>query len=134
MFSDRLKNLMIAQRMNISTLSEKLDIPEKTIEKWLTGEVDPTMKISKLCDILDCSGDFLLGFIKYNNKKLKNDIYAQLSYHENIVTRLKREIREREEKFDFLVNSEMEYFRYEDTSYVDKINRRLEREHSTIDN
>jgi len=130
MFSDRLKNLMVANGISISMLGEKLDIPEKIIAQWISGEVDPTIKIAKLCDVLDCSGDFLLGFIKYNNKKLKNDIYAQLSYHEHIVSRLKKEIREREATFDFLVDSEREYSYCEDNSYIDKLTRILEREHS----
>lgn len=74
-FSKRLKAICkkrkYTQRMLRDSLSEygdKFDITIDSIKKWYRGDSIPTLsKFYALCEILDCSADYLLGKIDERN-------------------------------------------------------------------
>lgn len=118
---------MIDKRLTPRILAYKSGIPIDIIEKWLSGENDLFVKIKNLCDTLDCSSDYLFGLTRYNRRKSCNNIYAELSYYESKIRYLKSEIKEQEQKWGYIDRFDIEYPINEDNSYIEKLNKCIER-------
>lgn len=62
MFSKRLKKLRIKKGLSQKALAEKIKIHQSTICDYEKNVIIPKIDvIIKLCKVLDCSSDYLLG-------------------------------------------------------------------------
>jgi transcriptional regulator with XRE-family HTH domain len=49
-----------------NSLAIKLDVSSSTVSMWERGDRDPdTAMLAKICDVLDCTADYLLGRTKF---------------------------------------------------------------------
>ncbi|MCL2061569.1 MAG: helix-turn-helix domain-containing protein [Firmicutes bacterium] len=68
-FSERLKELIFDNRINVKILSKAIACSENTVYDWLTGTVSFMPSVSnliKLADYFKCSIDFLIGIEEEN--------------------------------------------------------------------
>ena len=68
-FAKILKRILVDRRITVSQLSERTDVPAKTIYHWLNGQLPRKMDhVFRLCDFLDISVEELYG----REKKIKS--------------------------------------------------------------
>lgn len=59
---DRLKNERENKGFTMSALGEAIGVAKQTINSYEKGEKQPTISnLIKLCEVLDCSSDYLIG-------------------------------------------------------------------------
>lgn len=67
----RLKQERSGANLSQSALAEKIGVSRATIKNWETGQSEATAsQINSLCDIFECSSDWLLG---RSDKRIKSD-------------------------------------------------------------
>lgn len=61
-FSDNLKRIRIEMKKSKRDLAQSIDVSMSTIENWEKGKSLPNLiNLFKLCQLLECSCDTLLG-------------------------------------------------------------------------
>lgn len=61
-FSDNLKRIRIEKKKSKRDLAQGIDVSMSTIENWEKGKSLPNLiNLFKLCQLLECSCDTLLG-------------------------------------------------------------------------
>lgn len=66
---NRIKELRKLQKISQGELGKKLGVHQMTISRYENGEIQlPAEAITKLCEIFDCTSDFLLGISDINAK------------------------------------------------------------------
>lgn len=66
---NRIKELRKQKKFTQSELGEKLGLHQMTISRYEKGEIQmPAESITKLCEIFDCTSDYLLGISDTNAK------------------------------------------------------------------
>lgn len=61
-FSDRLKDLMDARKLNIKDMSREINIPRSTINSWTLKKRSPRIDyLNILADFFGVTTDYLLG-------------------------------------------------------------------------
>ena len=61
-FSERLDELMFDNQLTVKMLTKEINIQRATINRYLSGEVLPSLQTAvKLADLFHCSVDYLLG-------------------------------------------------------------------------
>lgn len=66
---NRIKELRKLRKMSQGELGKKLEVHQMTISRYESGEIQlPSEAITKLCDIFDCTSDYLLGLSDINAK------------------------------------------------------------------
>ena len=66
---NRIKDLRKTLRMNQTELAKRLGLDQKTISRYEKEEIKlPLPAIEKLCEIFDCTSDYLLGISDINAK------------------------------------------------------------------
>lgn len=70
-FANNLKNLRQIKKITQSELANKLSISRTSVVMWESGQNYPSIdKLIELCEILDCSVDFLLGISSSTKQSL----------------------------------------------------------------
>ena len=66
---NRIKDLRKSKKLNQTELAQKIGLDQKTISRYEKEEIKlPLSAIEKLCDIFDCTSDYLLGISDINAK------------------------------------------------------------------
>lgn len=66
---NRIKELRKLNKMSQTQLAEVLDVHQMTISRYEKEEINPSLPaIEKLCEIFDCTSDYLLGISDINAK------------------------------------------------------------------
>lgn len=61
-FSTKLKEIRVEKNLSQKEISKFLSLPVSTYANWEQGRREPNIEmIKKLCEIFDCSADYLLG-------------------------------------------------------------------------
>lgn len=77
---NRLKELRTEKGMKQSELAEMLSIAQTAVSKYELGTLDiGTDTIRRLCDIFDCSADYLLGLSSVRSPEISEEEYALLA-------------------------------------------------------
>jgi len=59
---ERARDLRLERNFSQKQISELLNVAQNTYSQWETNKKDPsTAMLKALCDILECSADYLLG-------------------------------------------------------------------------
>lgn len=67
---NRIKELRIKKGISQSELAESLKITQATISKYELGQRNiPKLFVDKMCEVLDCTSDYLLGISDINAKR-----------------------------------------------------------------
>lgn len=67
---NRLKELCKKNKMNQTKLAKELEVSQSCISLWQSGKTRPTAKqMSKLCEIFNCTADYLWGYVDINLKE-----------------------------------------------------------------
>ena len=62
MFSERMKELREANRMEQTTLAAKLGVSKQSVSNWENNNILPSIEmLLKICDVFSVSSDYLLG-------------------------------------------------------------------------
>lgn len=70
----RFKKLRKKNGYTQKSLGEALDVSPSTVAMWERGDRDPdTSTLARICDLLRCSADYLLGRTKYENTVMLED-------------------------------------------------------------
>ena len=62
MFSERMKELREANRMEQTALAAKLGVSKQSVSNWENNNILPSIEmLLKICDVFSVSADYLLG-------------------------------------------------------------------------
>lgn len=82
-FKERLKQLRLENNMLQKELAEKIGVARSSVTKYELGTGEPNLEtLLKLCDIFDCSLDYLLG--RSEIKKATNNFVVAVDPSKNI--------------------------------------------------
>ena len=66
---NRIKDLRKNRKLNQTELAKMLNLDQKTVSRYEKEEIKlPLVVIEKLCEIFDCTSDYLLGISDINAK------------------------------------------------------------------
>jgi transcriptional regulator with XRE-family HTH domain len=69
---NRLRHLRKAKGYSQKELADKMGLTLAAISKWETGYNEPSVDdIGRLCRILECTADYLLGYADVNDYKIE---------------------------------------------------------------
>lgn len=104
-FSENLKKYRLLKNLKQQDMANFLKIDKSTYSNYENGRREPNiLTIKKICNILEISGDMLLGLspITYQSK---NDLSIKEKEHLNNYRRLNDE---RKKRIDKIINMELE--------------------------
>ena len=80
---NRIKSLRLEKGWRQTDLAQCLNTKQQTVARYETGDREPDIAtIGKLCDIFQCSADYLLGFSSVRVAALPEEDYAlAAAYH-----------------------------------------------------
>ena len=79
-FSDRIRLMRVAQKLNQTQLAELVGITQPAMSDIEKGRRKPSIEVlEKLCDVLGCSADYLLNRPENNAKLQEPDLPSGLT-------------------------------------------------------
>ena len=92
-FYERLKELRNEKKLSQKALSELIFVSQQTVAKWEKNNSTPNPDaLIKICQVLDCSSDYLLGISE--TKKAPLQMQESLTDEENKSLNYYRELNE----------------------------------------